>query len=130
MKKMVNGKITFVHRRLWPWIFWIATSGDSWQTQGLSEDSIRLLTRMKRMGQLLSTGKAVTELEKRLLAHAVSVHTETGAHAKMRESWQHWQESAGFRPRMMKHQTARARLEEIADTWREKTGARVRLPWT
>ncbi len=128
--KLVNGKITFVHRRLWPWIFWIATSGDSWQTKGLSEDSKKLLTQVKRKGQVLSTGKAVTELEKRLLAHAVSVHTKTGAHAKMVESWQHWQESVGFRPRMMQRQTAMARLKKIADTWQEKTGARVRLPWT
>ncbi len=37
--KLVNGKITFVHRRLWPSIFWIATSGDSWQIKGLSARS-------------------------------------------------------------------------------------------
>ena len=127
--KLVNSKITFVHRVQWGALWWIANSGESWQTGDLSADAGKLLTRVRQEGRLEAKGNAVRELETRLLARAVSVHTESGAHAKLVESWEHWRQSVDFKPRRMRLETAKAHLEKIAATWEKQTGARVRLPW-
>jgi hypothetical protein len=46
------------------------------------------------------------------------------------ESWERWRQSVDFKPRRMRLETAKARLEKIAATWERQTGAKVRLPWT
>ena len=127
--KLVNAKITFVHRVQWGALWWIANCGESWQTGDLSPGARKLLTRVRREGRLEAKGDAVRELETRLLARAVSVHTESGSHAKLVESWEHWRQSVDFQPRRMKLETAKARLEQIAVRWEKQTGAKVRLPW-
>ncbi len=127
--KLVNGKITFVHRRQWGALWSIANSGESWQTEDLSPDARKLLTRVRQKGRLEAKGNAVRELEARLLARAVSVHTDSGSHAKLVESWEHWRQSIDFKPRRMRLETAKARLEKIAVGWERQTGAKVRLPW-
>ncbi len=127
--KLVNAKITFVHRREWGALWWIASCGESWQTEDLSSDARKLLTRVGREGRLEAKGHAVRELETRLLARAVSVHTESGAHAKLVESWAHWRRSVDFKPRHMRLETAKARLQKIAARWERQTGTKVRLPW-
>lgn len=127
--KLVNDKITFVHRHEWGALWWIASCGESWQTEDLSSDARKLLTRVRREGRLEANGDAVRELETRLLARAVSVHTESGSHAKLVESWEHWRKSVDFQPRRMKLETAKARLGQIATRWEKQTGAKVRLPW-
>ena len=127
--KLVNAKITFVHRRQWAALWWIANSGEPWQTSDLSAEARNLLTRVGQEGRLEAKGDAVRELETRLLARAVSVHTESGSHAKLVESWAHWRQSVEFQPRCMKLETAKGRLEKIAAGWKKQTGAPARLPW-
>src|SRR5258708_6029368 len=41
--KLVSGKVTFIHRRLWPELLAVCTSGEAWQTANLSTDAERLL---------------------------------------------------------------------------------------
>src|SRR5947207_2949642 len=36
MTKLISGKVTFVHRRLWPEILAIGTAREPWQTRDLS----------------------------------------------------------------------------------------------
>ena len=127
--KLVNAKITFVHRSEWGALWSIANSGEPWQTGDLSPDARKLLTRVRQEGRLEAKGNAVRELETRLLARTVSVHTESGSHAKLVESWEYWRQSVDFKPHRMKLETATARLEQIAARWERQTGAKVRLPW-
>jgi hypothetical protein len=98
--KLVCGKATLVHRRLWPALVAVATSGQPWQTDGLRADARRLLARVGAGGRVATDAApavtrrklaaAATELERRLLAHANSDHTASGHHARFLETWQAW----------------------------------------
>ena len=37
--KLLDGKVTFVHRRLWPALLAVATAREEWQEAGLSHDA-------------------------------------------------------------------------------------------
>jgi hypothetical protein len=84
--RLVAGKITYVHRRLWAALLAIARSYTSWQTNGLSTDAMRLFDSVKKSGRR-ATGRAAKELQERLLVHAEQVHTEGGRHETQLEAW-------------------------------------------
>src|SRR5262245_2983114 len=79
---LLGGKVTFVHRRLWPALLTLAQSGERWQTQGLPPAARALLGRVQRGGDVEGAGPAARELERRLLVHGGEVHTPSGRHAK------------------------------------------------
>ena len=128
--RLVNGKVTFVHRRLWSSLLAMATSGEGWQLDGLSREAKRLLARIRSSGSVKAAGKAGAELERRLLVRAHSVHSPQGKHIRVVESWEHWCEGARFKPRAQSPVSARARFERVAAAWQERSGVRVNLPWT
>lgn len=92
--RLVAGKITFVHRRLWPAFLTVARSGASWQRNGLSADAMPLLDSVKKSGTR-ATGRAAKELQERLLVHAEQVHTEKGRHETQLEAWSRVQKTRG-----------------------------------
>ena len=143
--KLVSGKVTYVHRELWPSLLAVATAGEDWQTEGLPESSLAIWRRVEEEGSLRSErlngrsgeeGKElsarVRELERRLLLHTTILHSETGKHVKVVESWTHWTERVGKkrglggRPRVAK---ARDLLEVVLAKLNERYGAKGRLPW-
>ena len=94
--KLVNGKVTYVHPRLWPAFLTLAQDPDEGRTRGLSPLARKLLERVTNGGpqrvdllqrEAFAPGKALTaasrELEARLLVHSASLHTESGAHARV-----------------------------------------------
>jgi hypothetical protein len=131
--KLVLGKETLVHRRLWPALLAAAASGQPWQTRGLKPDAKQLLRRV-RLGKPLQTDakRAATDLERRLLAHSYTEHTASGRHVRFLETWASWGRRAGI---------AKADLPEAADAiqalsepvmaWMEGQGGRPPglLPW-
>ena len=126
--KLLSGKVTLIHRRLWPHILTIGTSRESWQTTGLFAPAKILLREVETKGSILATGKAPVELEKRLLIHAAQVHTETGVHHKRLETWKRWRRRA--RPgKKLPLKRAKRELEEIVASLNDAHGARVSLPW-
>lgn len=88
--KLVGGKVTLLHRRLWPALLAIARSNEPWQTKGLSREARTLLSRVRRDHVASASGSAARELQERLLVHAGEVHTETGAHRMALEVWDVW----------------------------------------
>lgn len=98
--KLVAGKVTLVHRRLWPALLAVGTSKEPWQTQGLSREAASLWKRVEKSGSVVASGTAVKELERRLLAFAREEHTESGAHRMVVESWSRWVKTARCRPRL------------------------------
>ena len=93
--KLVSGKYTFVHRPLWPALLAVATARAPWQMDGLAPAVRRLLERVEdegvlRAGAVRGGRERARILEQRLLVHARSVHTATGAHEKELESWARW----------------------------------------
>jgi hypothetical protein len=91
--KLVDGKITFVHRRLWPALSTIGRAKAEWQTSGLTEAAQTLLARVRADGLLRLEGgdsAAAKLLEARMLVLGERVHTDAGHHATELMSWPHW----------------------------------------
>jgi hypothetical protein len=123
--KLIFGKVTLVHRSLWPSLLVLGRSGEAWQLDRLTAPARALLERVRREGALTSHGAAVRELERRLLVHAEQVHTESGRHEQRVESWDVWARRRRVRSASSPAR-ARRRLEEAAAA----LGApRKALPW-
>ncbi len=93
--KLVAGKVTLVHRRLFPALLAVATAREPWQLEGLSSGAQALLQALDdgtwaptREAPLSRT--AVKELEPRLLVRAESEHGKEGRHETRVESWTTW----------------------------------------
>ncbi len=94
------GKLTLIHRRLWPALVRIGRSKAPWQMAELSSGALKLLARIERENSLRSDHHApdfplgsqelraaLRVLDHRLLILTRSVHTSTGAHALEAKSW-------------------------------------------
>jgi hypothetical protein len=124
--KLLNGKVTLVHRRLWPAFLSAAMANEPWQTRGLSSRAQQLLASLhESKGPIKSSGPAVKELEVRLLAHARQVHTESGRHELLVEPWTVWSHRARVKP-LRNLSLAKEKLEQAA----QAIGApRSAWPW-
>ena len=133
--KLVSGKVTFVHRRLWPELLAVVRSNERWQTVRLGATARTLLARVRSPGPVRtdllarSHAAAAKHLEQRLLVRASEVHTETGAHAKSLESWEQWAARSKASRITMPPADARERLERIVGALNERFRAAGRLPW-
>src|SRR5258708_31544166 len=86
--KLISGKVTLVHRPLWPAVFAVATAREPWQLEELSKQAKALLKKVDKETKASSSGDPVRELESRLLVHSESVHTESVSHTKESQTWQ------------------------------------------
>ena len=137
--KLIDGKVTFVHRDLWGPIYSIGVAREDWQLKKLSRDAKSLLKTLDTEGTLQTNrlgdsfgpkpGEIARELEVRLLIHAEQVHTESGAHAKVLETWDAWSKRAGFRGRAKNPSAAKHFLEQRLIKINEIHSGRGRLPW-
>ncbi len=93
--KLIDGKNTLVHRRVWPDLVAIAVAGEAWQFAGLSKPAQRLYERVTRDGQVEASGAVTLELETRLLVRSEQSHGESGAHRKRLEDWKRWAAGTG-----------------------------------
>jgi hypothetical protein len=115
--KLISGKVTFVHRRLWPALAAVGRGREEWQMRGLSPAARRLLAGVDEKKSVHASGPAAKELQKRLLVDAHEEHTASGKHVTVLKSWP--------RARLTPAQGQR-RLEEAAAA----IGASVTvLPW-
>ena len=140
--KLISGKVTLIHRKLWPDFLSIATAREAWQKRGLSPAAIFLLRTIDdkhfvrtcdlewpRRLQHAKVGAAAKELEARLLIHAEEFHTETGAHAKLLEDWKHWAEHVSFESELSPAAEARKRFERLIAGLNDEYRGKGRLPW-
>jgi hypothetical protein len=137
--KLISGKVTFVHRRLWRKLFAVATAREQWQMRSLSVAAQLLLQEVDKRGTLLTNklsdtfgakpGDTARELELRLLIHSEQVHTESGSHAKLLESWESWAKRVEFKPRTMDVTLARHFFEKRLDEINKQYSGKGRLPW-
>jgi hypothetical protein len=141
--KLISGKVTLVHRKLWSYVLSIGTAREGWQVKGLSP-SARVLLKMidqhreSRSDRLawplkfksVKPGPPIRELEIRLLIHTEEFHTESGAHAKLLETWECWAQRNRFTRKIREVAHAKQRLEEKLSVLNELFGAAAKLPWT
>jgi hypothetical protein len=123
--KLVAGKITFVHRRLWPALYGVASAQEAWQTSGLSAKAAELLLALEREPSIDVTGASAKEIETRLLAHSERVHTELGRHVTRLERWSIW----ARRSRCPAPLPAEAAKLELESALLELGGKCELLPW-
>ena len=88
--RLVSGKITFVHRRLWPAMLAVACSRAPWQFDHLSPRARKLYEDVEQQGSLLASGPMAKEIARRLLVHDEQIHTPAGHHELRLESWPLW----------------------------------------
>jgi hypothetical protein len=129
--KLVSGKVTYVHRRLWPQIVAVGRKRDTWQMDGLSPAARKLLANVDcapvEPGREMS--KAASELEARMLVYGAQFHSESGAHVRRLESWRHWSGHTGASPDGSTGDAARAALEAVLASLNAKFGGKGVLPW-
>jgi hypothetical protein len=141
--RLIGGKLSFVHRRLWPALLGVATGGGDWQQRGLPAAARQLLRDVEAAGSAgWRTGSAgrdvkqpASELERRLLVASRQEHTESGHHARVLESWDAWRARRAPGVPAMPEPAARAALESAARALEEeataegRAGCKARLPW-
>jgi len=142
--KLIGGKVTYIHRRLWPAVFAVATARDAWQLAGLSPAAAWLLAETDAEGEVQTSDlvlpahlnparqglpQAARDLERRLLVNATEIHTPTGAHAKVLETWSHWaQRTQNFGATDVSASDGKRLLEDAAADL-GRAGRSVALPW-
>ena len=86
---LVSGKQTFVTKPLWQDLVSIGLSREAWQMRALTVQDRADLEKLDQGGEMRAR-KGKSELVARLLVLGKNVHTETGAHAKVLQSWRSW----------------------------------------
>ena len=124
--KLVNAKVTLVHRRLWPALLGVQ---GKWQREGLAKGPAGVLEKVTKAGTLRADTlgkderKHVAELEKRVLVAVSDEHTESGHHTRVMQTWSRWAKPRGVKA--IGEREARTVLEAAATS----LGAGVKLPW-
>lgn len=100
LAKLLAGKVTLIHRTLWPALLAVVTAREAWQLDGLSPGALRALAGLDEAEAANTPPPPVSrtvskELESRLLAQAESVHTSAGKHETRLQPWRTWAATAG-----------------------------------
>ena len=123
--RLVRGKITFVHRRLWSAVLAVACSHAPWQIAQLSPRARKLYEGVERQGTLLASGQLAKEIVRQLLVHDEEIHTPAGHHERLLESWSLWAKRVEC-PRTLTSSEGQQQLEAAL---RALGGTAVMLPW-
>jgi hypothetical protein len=132
--KLLNEKVTLVHRRLWPELVAIGRSRADWQLRALTVSARKLLDQVARPLRadefdVDATGKErhalIAELERNLLVHAYDLHTERGFHVRVIEPWSAWQKAHDVKGKLPAASSAMKTIERAVEGW-----AHARLPWS
>jgi hypothetical protein len=123
--KLVLGKVTFIHRRLWPALLAVACAGESWQVAKLSDAARALYEAVERHGMVQAAGAAPKELERRLLVQSTQMHTEAGRHEMQLTQWTLWAQQVKCEPAL----TATAGRFQLEAAVQAVGGTQRMLPW-
>jgi hypothetical protein len=139
--KLIVGKATLVHKRLWPALIAVGRCRQAWQLDRLKDSSADLLRTVnghrrpvwndEAMPSLDSRTRQATvrDLERRLLIHTDEVHTESGAHRKALETWATFARREGVDDPLPTTAEAKQTFEAIVADWPEPEGRTPLLPW-
>ena len=129
MVKLISGKVTMVHRPLWPAVFAVATAREPWQLEQLTKQAKALLKKVDKETRVSSSGDPVRELESRLLVHSESVHTESGSHTKELQTWKSWAHRVKLGNVKLSSSEAKAQLDAVVARLNKQFSATGTLPW-
>ncbi|MCI4340264.1 MAG: hypothetical protein L3J73_03230 [Thermoplasmata archaeon] len=140
---LLDRKVTLVHRRLWPELLAVATGQEPWQHRGLTGPQSELLRLTERRGRVnvqhetdglrpagtATAGDLARGLERRLLVYGHSVHSPSGRHEKVLETWKVLAADRAIRVSRMAPEIARSRLEAAVRDGAAPEVTRRRFPW-
>src|SRR5215213_145000 len=124
--KLIAGKVTFIHRQLWPAVLAVAGARDSWQFAGLTAEARELYLAVEQQRMLMAAGRTAKELERRLLVHSAQVHTESGHHELSLECWELWAERVNLETAI----SVQMGRQQIKSAVLALGGTAALLPWT
>ena len=139
--KLISGKVTFVHRKVWSQVFAIGTAREPLQLKKLSAEAEALLKQIDESGSLttadvlkslkwtMKIGDVARELEKRLLVVGRQFHSASGAHEKRFETWEHWAQRVKFVPAPVSVAMAKTNLEDRLQALNLEFNATAKFPW-
>ena len=140
--KIINGKVTHIHPRLWPAFLVRVQHLDPARVHCLSSTAQALHARLLaqpilRADELRHSGfadtkqitKAIRELELKLLIHTDDVHTDSGAHAKVLMTWSTWAAGRKVVAPELSLAEASAQLDEAVQALCHGARRRPKLPW-
>ena len=129
--KLISGKVTYIHRTLWPQIVAVGRAREVWQMRGLSPAARKLLAAVDKAPVEPGREKAAAarELDARMLVFSAQFHSESGAHVLRLESWDQWSNRTHFSPDSTTPASARKALEERIVNLNREFAGRGRLPW-
>lgn len=141
--RLIGGRVTYVHRRLWPALLTVAKSDEPWQTSGLAADARALLADVRRTGFVRvesaipargareSTAGSVSRvLEQRLLVTSAERLADSGTVVRGVESWERWALRVRSAAALPSVAAAKRIFEDIASDFAHLGGTRPQLPWT
>ena len=138
--KLVNGKVTYINKRLWPSLLNVVRGRAVWQRGNLSGEAQALHRAVQRRRSIRADrlrtqpastrSAAILELEKRLLVHSTAVHTETGNHQKLLRTWAQWCTNVDYSFERYPPARGREELDEAARVLANKVEAAAKLPWS
>lgn len=136
--KLLGGKVTFVHRRLWPALAAVGLSRAPWQMDGLTDGERGALRLVDDEGELAArclpgaeggaAARIASRLEGRLLVCSRQAHTAQGSHAKILTGWKRWLELNGAAA-LGSLEAAKQQIEQAAVAVYAETPKAGALPW-
>ena len=139
--KLINGKVTFIHRKLWGALQSVATCNEGWQLQGLKRQEATLLRIVQLQNEIRSddrrlkggpsaVAKLAKALESKLLIYSEESHSSTGKHVRVMKSWKQVFRERRFASPPIPMKKAKSTFERIASQWEFSYGTPVKLPWS
>ena len=136
--KLINDKVTFIHQSLWPAFFGIVAERQTWQTKLLSPAAKKILKKSDKSAlqtkdisdmEPKERSAVIAELEKKLLVHSRQIHTESGKHERVLQSWESLIAERFSRKKLLSPGAGIEAIEEsVAKTARKTTG-KIKYPW-
>ena len=138
---LVSGKLTCLHRRLWPAFAAVALGSEAWKLEGLPEGARRILEMMPEghplqaddeglpSSSVKENGRLMRLLEARLLCAGGNVHTPRGAHVKFVARWSAAHREWGITTPEPSASEGRRHLDECLKRLNAEFGGRGTLPW-
>jgi hypothetical protein len=142
--KIVNGKVTYVHPRLWSAFLTIADADPAARLAQVSTEAAALYASVKKHGPLRADApqvppalsskprelsKAIRALEGRLLVQTDSLHTESGAHVKVLRTWSQWRGEHAVRVEPLPVADAKVALDAALAGLCRGSASKPKVPW-
>jgi hypothetical protein len=140
--KIIDGKVTYVHPRLWPAFLALAQHAPEARLAKLPPAAVALYRHVERHGPIRADAlpptltsapreltKNIRALESALLVHSDSIHTESGAHVKLLQTWPQWCGEQQVRVPAVAIADARAELDRALLALCAGTTRKPKVPW-